>query len=303
MRNRLLRSLAVAMFLSTFVLAFVAGTNDTTGASVAAAETRADAPRQPLVFDEGEQTAQAGARAMSRLSSPLASLTGPLAGTRVITRSTDEDQKIEVIVIPGPDCIASKGASFVLQDEDGTQADFIDNDNVQIGEIRRGLKVVSNDDGQDANIVPLNERGGRDGGEPALDTGGLVIVTSTGIRCGGNNPSPSPARHQPRHQLRHQPRHQPHHRPHHQLRHQPRHQLRRRPRHQLRHRPHHRRLAPTPTPPRSTDDQPDADRATYTARPTAPPTAATAPPTSPTDAATAPTDSATDRAADSATDD
>src|SRR5687768_486189 len=133
MRNRLIRSLAVAMFLSTFVLAFVAGTNDTTGASVAAAETRADAPRQPLVFDEGEQTAQAGARAMMRLSSPLASLTGPLSGTRVDPRSTDGDRAIEVIVIPGPDCIASKGASFVLQDEDGTQADFIDNDNVQIG--------------------------------------------------------------------------------------------------------------------------------------------------------------------------
>ena len=160
------------MFLSTFVLAFAAGAYETTGASVAAAETRADAPQQPLVFDEGEQTAQAGARAMSRLSSPLASLSGPLSGTRVNTFSTDGDRGIEVIEIPGPDCIASKGASFALQDEDGTQADFIDNDNVQINEVLRGLKVVSNDDGKDANIKPLNERGGRDGGEPALDTGG-----------------------------------------------------------------------------------------------------------------------------------
>jgi hypothetical protein len=46
---------------------------------------------------------------------------------------------------------------------------------------------VSNDRGREANIVPLNERGG----DKVLDTGGLVIVTSTGIGCAASTPPPS----------------------------------------------------------------------------------------------------------------
>jgi hypothetical protein len=48
------------------------------------------------------------------------------------------------------------------------------------------LRVTSNPAGPDTDIVPLNERGGDD----VLDTGGLVIVTSTDIECEGDNPPP-----------------------------------------------------------------------------------------------------------------
>ena len=93
---------------------------------------------------------------------------------------------MEVITIPRPECTAEESASFVLQDEDGTQADFIDGDNVRIAEVREGLRVTSSAAGRGADIVPLNERGGDD----VLDTGGLVIVTSTGVECEGDNPPP-----------------------------------------------------------------------------------------------------------------
>ena len=103
------------------------------------------------------------------------------------TLSTDADPEVEVITIPRPDCTFEEGASFVLQDEDGTQADFIDDLNVQITEVDEGLEVISSEAGQDANIIPLNERGGDD----VLDTGGLVIVTSTDIACETANPPPT----------------------------------------------------------------------------------------------------------------
>ena len=91
-------------------------------------------------------------------------------------------------MIPREDCTAKQGASFVLQDDDGTQADFIDNDtddtdgnpeNVQIRNARDGLRVTGNPSG---DITPLLERGG----DGTLDTGGLFIVTSTGIVCEGD---------------------------------------------------------------------------------------------------------------------
>ena len=50
--------------------------------------------------------------------------------------------------------------SFALQDNDGTQADFIDSVNVKLRDVDGELEVVSNDRGREANIVPLNERGG-----------------------------------------------------------------------------------------------------------------------------------------------
>lgn len=104
---------------------------------------------------------------------------------------------MDLIVIPREDCTAKQGASFVLQDDDGTQADFIDNDtddtdgnpeNVQIRNTRDGLRVTGT--GEPAgNITPLLERGG----DGTLDTGGLTIVTSTDIRCEDDNtPAPNP---------------------------------------------------------------------------------------------------------------
>ncbi len=50
------------------------------------------------------------------------------------------------------------------------------------------MRVVSSTAvAQDADIIPLNERGG----DGVLDTGGLVIVASTGIECEAANPPPT----------------------------------------------------------------------------------------------------------------
>jgi hypothetical protein len=168
-------SLAVASFMFTFAFALTAGAQETTDENAGGAATDT---HQPLVFAEGEQTAQAQADAEQP---------GPLAGTEVETLSTVPDPEVETITIPRTDCTFEQRASFVLQDDDGTQADFIDNVNVKISEVDGGLKVVSNDPGRDADIVPLNERGG----DKVLDTGGLVIVTSTGIGCEASTPPPS----------------------------------------------------------------------------------------------------------------
>jgi hypothetical protein len=175
-RSRFLMSVAVAAFMLTFGFALTAGAQETTDENVGAAATDT---QQPLVFADGEQqTAQAQANAEQP---------GPLAGTVVETLSTGRDPEVETIIIPRTDCTFEQRASFVLQDDDGTQADFIDNVNVKINKVDRGLEVVSNDPGRDGDIRPLNERGG----DKVLDSGGLVIVTSTGILCGSGNPPPS----------------------------------------------------------------------------------------------------------------
>lgn len=113
---------------------------------------------------------------------------GPLVGTRVDARSTDDnDRFVEIIRIPGPTCRAEEGASFDLRDENGTLATFTDRDgsnnrfeNVQIKETRAGLRVTS--DGPDNDIKPVNERGG----DGDLATGGLRVAASTGITCRNN---------------------------------------------------------------------------------------------------------------------
>jgi len=181
MQTRFFMSLAVVSLVFTFAFAFAVGAQETTDASATAAPE--DSSGQRSVFAEDDSSTQADAQ--------FDTLAGPLAGTRVGTFSTDDDGDPEIIRIPRPDCTAKEGASFVLQDEDGTQADFIDNVNVQITNVRKGLKVTSNPALPGADIEALNVRGGKDK-IPALDTGGLVIVTSTDIVCEGDNPTPPP---------------------------------------------------------------------------------------------------------------
>jgi hypothetical protein len=136
-QSRFLMSLAVAAFMFTFVFAFAAGAQETSDDSAGAEGTDT---RQTLIFAEGEQTAQA----QVEVEQP-----GPLAGTEVETLSTAPDRKVETIIIPRPDCTFEERASFILQDDDGTQADFIDNVNVKIMEFDGGSKVVSNRAGRD----------------------------------------------------------------------------------------------------------------------------------------------------------
>src|SRR5215204_2346582 len=168
-------SVAIAAFMFAFVFTPMAGAQETTDENTGRAATDT---QQPQVFAEGEQTAQAQAEAEQP---------GPLAGTEVETLSTAPDPEVETITISRTDCTFEQRASFVLQDDDGTQADFIDNVNVKIKDVDGGLEVVSNDPGRDGDIVPLNERGG----DKVLDTGGLVIITSTGIGCAASTPPPS----------------------------------------------------------------------------------------------------------------
>ena len=119
------RFFAVATFVFTVVFAYTAGAQETTAVSEngAAAETQVGSPQQPLVFAEDGETARTQVEAQQ---------SGPLVGTGVGTLSADADREVEIITIAGTECAFLEGASFVLQDEDGTQADFIDNDNVQI---------------------------------------------------------------------------------------------------------------------------------------------------------------------------
>ena len=166
--------LVVVAFVFTFVFALAAGAQETTDESADDASTDSG---QPLEFADGDQTAQAQAASEQP---------GPLAGTEVEALDADQDQQVEVVTIPRTDCTFEEGASFVLQDEDGTQADFIDGVNIVMSEVDGGLEAVSKDAAQGANIVPLNERGGSD---DDLGTAGLVIVTSTDITCEASSPS------------------------------------------------------------------------------------------------------------------
>src|SRR5687767_5145981 len=168
-------SVAVAAFMFAFVFAPSAAAQDSNDEDADDATTDT---QQPQVFADGEQAAQVQADA----GQP-----GPLAGTEVETRSTGRDPEVEIIIIPRTDCTFEQRASFVLQDDDGTQADFIDNINVKMKMVDGGLEVMSNNPGPNTDIKPLNERGG----DTVLDTGGLVIVTSTGIGCTTSAPLPS----------------------------------------------------------------------------------------------------------------
>jgi hypothetical protein len=173
-QSRSLMGLVVVAFVFTFVFAFAAGAQETTDDSADDASTDSG---QLLEFADGDQTTQAQAASEQP---------GPLAGTEVEALDADQDQQVEVVTIPRTDCTFEEGASFVLQDEDGTQADFIDGVNIVMSEVDGGLEAVSKDAAQGANIVPLNERGGSD---DDLGTAGLVIVTSTDISCEASGPS------------------------------------------------------------------------------------------------------------------
>ena len=133
-------SVAVAAFMFAYVFAPTAAAQDSTDEDEGGAATDT---QQPQVFAEGEQAAQVQAD----VDQP-----GPLAGTEVETRSTGQDLEVETIIIPRTDCTFEQGASFVLQDDDGTQADFIDNVNVKIKLINGRLEAVSNNPGRDRNI-------------------------------------------------------------------------------------------------------------------------------------------------------
>ncbi len=172
-------SVSGAILLALLCIALVAYPSGPIGAQETTAEETTDvtAGRQQIAqADNGTLEFQEGTRATgprARADQP----SGPLAGTEVGTRDTDDDGLIDVILIPREDCTARQGASFVLEDEDGTQGDFIDNDNVQIRNVRGGLRVTSNPPGD--NIEAQLIRGGDD----TLDSGGLTVVTSTDIRC------------------------------------------------------------------------------------------------------------------------
>lgn len=144
---------------------------------------------QVVEFVEGEQTDDTQRAAQE---------SGPLAGKSVETLDTDDDGLIDLLRIPG-NCKAEEGASFVLEDEDGTQGTFIDNGNIDNGNVQINdestefLRVRGNPPG--TNIVPLLERGG----DNTLDSGGLTVVTSTDITCESDvqpdpdpNPDPNP---------------------------------------------------------------------------------------------------------------
>jgi LPXTG-motif cell wall-anchored protein len=177
MRSRFFISLLFAVLVSKFAFAFTAGARGTIDARATATSTGGKSSDRPLVFAEGGRAARAQA-----VTEP----SGPLAGTTVDTISTDEDGKVEKIKILRPDCNAKEGASLVVEDDDGTQGDLIDNDNVRITEIPNGLKVTSNRAHPDADIKALKVRGG----DKVLDNGGLTIVTSTDIEFKGDNPPP-----------------------------------------------------------------------------------------------------------------
>jgi hypothetical protein len=191
--RRFLAVLAVAAFVLTLLFAVAAGAQEestsTEGVGAQAVEVQQqqvpEDQQQGLIFAEGQQSGGVQVAAES----------GALRGEEVETRSTDNDPRIEVMRIPFPnDCKMTKNkVSFVLEDEDGTQADFIEGNNVKITKDGDELKLTRDPSfggpGGPNDIVPLNPRGG----DRQLDTGGLTVATSTGITCdndsGGGGPN------------------------------------------------------------------------------------------------------------------
>jgi hypothetical protein len=172
-------SLAAAFFL-TLLFATVIGAQekgaDTEGAQAVEVQQQVLTSQQGLIFAEGKQTDGVQVAATG---------SGALRGTEVETRTTDNDRRVDLIRIPFPnDCKMTKSkVSFVLQDDDGTQADFIEGNNVKVvrdGDVLKLTSTAPDPDGNDKpDIAPLNERGG----DKRLDTGGLTVATSTGIEC------------------------------------------------------------------------------------------------------------------------
>lgn len=152
-------------------------------AKTAAAETTAKA--QEIPFVEGKQV---------EATQVTAQESGDLVGKKVQTLSTDKDQDIEIFRIPG-DCKVVEGdASFVLEDEDGTQGTFINNRNVLIkSPSAKFLRVTKNPPGGNPPSNTIEAlTGTKRGGDGVLDTGGLTVVTSTGITCTGETTAPEP---------------------------------------------------------------------------------------------------------------
>jgi hypothetical protein len=150
-----------------------AGETAQAGETKAQGDEDAGEAAQPENSDQLKPFAEVETESGSR----KASQSGPLAGTETVTFDRNGDERVDVIRIPG-DCKAKEGASFVLEDDDGTQGTFIDNRNVQIEDSNEEfLKVTGKEPGK--NIKARDPRGG----DGILDSGGLTVITSTDITC------------------------------------------------------------------------------------------------------------------------
>jgi len=175
-RGSLVFVLMSAMFAVAMLFAAFAGAQETTSAESETESANATSSETSAQEGSGQREPISELRSedqqyrTSQLEAP-----GPLAGTETVTLDTDEDGSTDRIIIRR-DCIAKQGASVVLQDDDGTQGTFIDDENVQITESNDRLVIESSPPGP---IGAFDIRGGDD----TLDGGGLTVATSTDITC------------------------------------------------------------------------------------------------------------------------
>jgi hypothetical protein len=118
------------------------------------------------------------------LALPAAAQEGPLPGTPAQGTNPDSPSSPpDLVTIAAVGCTVSEGASITLEDQDGTQARFVD------GQL--GIEITSTG-GQITMVGPDNDYIGDhavSSSDPGFDTDGdYAVVATTGIACEGASP-------------------------------------------------------------------------------------------------------------------
>jgi Excalibur calcium-binding domain len=118
---------------------------------------------------------------------PAPAQEGPLPGTPAQGTNPDSPSSPpDLVTIAAVGCTVSEGASITLEDPDGTQAQFVDDQlEIEITSTSEQISIVGpNDDYIGDHAVSSSD--------PGFDTAGEYAVVSTaGIACQGTSPTPS----------------------------------------------------------------------------------------------------------------
>src|SRR5215207_6321866 len=120
---------------------------------------------------------------------PAPAQESPLTGTPAQGSNPDSPSSPpDLVTIAAQGCTVSEGASITLEDQDGTQAQFVDGQlDIEITSTSDQISIVGPDDDYIGDHAVSSS-------DPGFDTAGdYAVVSTAGIACNGASPPPNEA--------------------------------------------------------------------------------------------------------------
>ena len=105
---------------------------------------------------------------------------------RITDSTADDDEIVDRIVVAAGDCRVDDDASLVVEDDDGTRVRLTNGGNVRITADADAVTIVGTGDGGNLDGINASGGDGQFGTEGETVVGD--VVSSTGIRCGDDDP-------------------------------------------------------------------------------------------------------------------